>query len=84
MMSEMLPKETSLLNHSFNLSLKLGLTKGSPGGSTSQSSSCTVPHYPLRKLSKLDKPDMRDTAGEVGTDSEVTCSYGPVHMDKQK
>ena len=38
----------------------------SPGGSTSQSS-CTATYHPSRKLSKLDEPDMWDTAGEVGT-----------------
>ena len=26
-------------------------------------------HLPPRKLSKLDEPDMQDTAGEVGTSS---------------
>ena len=40
-----------------------------PGDSTPQSSSCTSTHDPSRKLSKLDEPDMRDTAGEVGTSS---------------
>ena len=34
-----------------------------------QSSSCTATIYPSRKLSKLDKPDMQDTVGEVGTSS---------------
>ena len=29
------------------------------------SSSCTATDHPSRKLSKLDEPDMRDTAGEV-------------------
>ena len=41
----------------------------SPGGNIPQSSSCTATCYPSQKLSKLDKPDMRDTAGEVGTSS---------------
>ena len=36
---------------------------------TPQSSSCTATYHPSRKLSKLDEPDMRDTAGEVGTSS---------------
>ena len=36
------------------------------------------------KISKLDEPDMRDTAGEVGTSSLVMYSYGPLHMAKQK
>ena len=32
-----------------------------------QSSSCTATYYPSRKLTKLDEPDMRGTAGEIGT-----------------
>ena len=42
-------------------------------------------HLPpiTKKLSKLDEPDMRDTAGEVGTNSQVTHSCGPFHMDEQ-
>ena len=36
-------------------------------GSTLQSISCTATYHPSRKLSKLDEADMRDTAGEVGT-----------------
>ena len=40
-----------------------------PGGSTPQNSSCTATYHPSRKLSKLDEPDMRDTAGEVRTNS---------------
>ena len=34
-----------------------------------QSTSCTATYHPLRKLSKLDEPDMQDAAGEVGTSS---------------
>ena len=34
-----------------------------------QSSSCTATYHPSRKLSELEEPDMRDTAGEVGTNS---------------
>ena len=41
----------------------------SPGGSDQQSSSCTATYHPSRKLSKLDKPDMWDTAGEVEMNS---------------
>ena len=41
----------------------------SPGGNTQQSSSYTPTDHPPRKLSKLDKPDTQDTAGEVGTKS---------------
>ena len=46
-----------------------------------QSSSCTVTYHPSRKL---DEPDMRDTAGEVGTNSKVMYSCGPLHMDEQR
>ena len=41
----------------------------SPGSSTPQSSSSKATYHPWRKLSKLDKPDIQDTAGEVGTHS---------------
>ena len=41
----------------------------SPGGNTQQSTNYTDTCLPLRKLSKLDKPDMQDTAGEAGTSS---------------
>ena len=56
----------------------------SPGSSTPQSSSCTATYLPSRKLSKLDEPDMQDSAGEVGTSSLVMYSYGPPHMAEQK
>ena len=36
-----------------------------PGGNTPQSSSYTATYHPSQKLSKLDEPDMQDTAGEV-------------------
>ena len=39
------------------------------GGNTPQSSSYTATYHQSRKLSKLDEPDMQDTAGEVGTSS---------------
>ena len=55
-----------------------------PGESTPQSSSCTATNHQSWKLSKLDKPDMQDTTGEVGTNSLVMYSYGPLHMAKQK
>ena len=51
-----------------------------PGGSTPQSSSCTAAYHPSRKLSKLDEPDMLDTAGEVETSSLGVYSYGPLYM----
>ena len=56
----------------------------SPGDSTSQSSSYTATYHPSRKLSKLDEPDTRDTAGEVRTSSYVMYSVGPLHMDEQR
>ena len=51
----------------------------SPGGSVPQSNSCTATYHPSRKLSKFNEPDMRDTAGEVGTGS---CE--PLHLDEQR
>ena len=56
----------------------------SPGGNNPQSCSCTVTYLPSRKLSKLDEPDMQDTAGEAETSSWVMFSYGPPHMADQK
>ena len=44
------------------------------GGSTPQSSSCTATYHPSRELSKFDKPDIRDNAGEVS---------GPVRIAEQ-
>ena len=41
----------------------------SPGDTTPENSSCTATDHPSRKLSKLDEPEMWDTAGEVGTSS---------------
>ena len=41
----------------------------SSGGNTPQRSNCTATNYLSRKLSKLDEPDMRDTAGEVRKNS---------------
>ena len=49
--------------------LRAILYRTSPGDSTPQSSSYTVTYQPSQKLSKLDEPDMRDTAGEVGMSS---------------
>ena len=40
-----------------------------PGGNTPQSTKYTATYIPSRKLSKLDEPDMQDTAGEAGTSS---------------
>ena len=41
----------------------------SPGGNTRQDTNYTATCLPSRKLSKLDEPDMQDTAGEAGTSS---------------
>ena len=43
----------------------------SPGGNTPQDTNCTASCLPSWKLSnsKLDDPDMQDTAGEAGTRS---------------
>ena len=41
----------------------------SPGGNTPQSTNYTATCLPSWKLSKLDEPDMQDTAGEAGTSS---------------
>ena len=46
---------------------------------SSQSSSCMPTYHISRKLSKLDEPDMWDTAGEVGI-----YSCGHLHMDEQR
>ena len=40
-----------------------------PGGNTPQNANYTATYLPSRKLSKLDKPDTQDTAGEAGTSS---------------
>ena len=56
----------------------------SPRRSTPQNSSCTAAYHPSRKLSKLDEPDLWDTAGEVGTSSWMMYYCGPLHMDEQK
>ena len=47
---------------------------------TNYTATCLLP----RKLSKLDEPDMQDTAGKAGTSSYVMYSYGPPHMAGQK
>ena len=51
----------------------------SSGGNTPQSSCDTATDHPSRKLSKLDEPDIQDTAGEVELISDVllwTPSHG--------
>ena len=56
----------------------------SPGGNTQQGNNYTATCLPSRKQSKLDQPDMQDTAGEAGTSSWVMYSYGPPHMAELK
>ena len=41
----------------------------SPGDSTPQSTNYTATYLASRKLSKLDEPDMQDTAGQARTSS---------------
>ena len=56
----------------------------SPGGNTPQNTNYTAPYLSSRKLSKLDEPDMQDTAGEAGTSSWEMNSYEPPHMAAKK
>ena len=53
----------------------------SPVGKTLQNSSSTANYYPSRKLSKLDKTDMQDTAGEVRINSWAIYSCGLLDME---
>ena len=55
-----------------------------PGGNIPPGTNYTATCLPSWKLSKLDEPDMQDTAGEAGTSSYVMYSYGPPHMAEQK
>ena len=48
------------------------------------SSSCTAIYRLLRKLCKLDEPDMQNNAGEEDTNSKVIYSCGPLHLDEQR
>ena len=41
----------------------------SPGDNTRQNSNFTATYHSSQKQSKLDEPDIRDTAGEVRTNS---------------
>ena len=52
-----------------NYSRMLRIFWTSPGGNTPQGTNDTATCRPSRKLSKLDEPDMQDTAGEAGTSS---------------
>ena len=49
----------------------------SPGGNIPPNSSYTATCHPSRKLSKLDEPDMWDTAVEIKTNSQATHPCGP-------
>ena len=51
-----------------------------PGGRIPQSSCCTATYHESQKLSRLDEPDMWDTAGEEGTNSKVAyLQWTPSH-----
>ena len=52
-----------------NYTTKLQAILNNPGGNTPQGTNYTATCHPSRKLSKLDEPDMQDTAGEAGTSS---------------
>ena len=41
-------------------------------------------YHPSQKPSKLDEPDMQDTAEEVGTSSYEITPVDPFHMAKQR
>ena len=51
------------------LEKKLDGNYTSPGSNTPQGTNYTVTYHLSRKLSKLDEPDMPDTAGEARTSS---------------
>ena len=53
-------------------------------GNTPQSSSYTATYLPSRKLSKLDEPDMQDTAGEAGDELISDVLLWTPHMVKLK
>ena len=71
---------------SFQLSIPCSIKEDwtSPGDNTPQDTNYMATCLPSRKLYKLDKPYMQDTAGEARTNSSVMYSYGPQHMAKQK
>ena len=50
---------------------------------TLHNSRCTVTYHPSQKISRFDEKDMRDTAGEVRTNSKVMYSCGNLHTDEQ-
>ena len=67
------------LDGNYTRMLRAILTK-----STTQSTNYTATCLPSWKLSKLDEPDMQDTAGEAETSSQVMYSYGPPHKAEKK
>ena len=52
-----------------NYTRMLRATLNNPGGNTPRGTNYTATCLPSRKLTKLDEPDMQDTAGEAGTSS---------------
>ena len=72
------------LDDNYTRMLQAILNKSSPWGSIPQSRSCTATYQTSWNFSKLDELDMRNTAGEVRTNSEVMYSCGPLHMDAQR
>ena len=65
------------IKYSYLLLFNIARNNTSPGDSTLQISCCTATYHLSRKLPKLDEPDMQETAGEIGTSSQV------IHMDEQ-
>ena len=63
-------KKKKKLDGSYAKMLRAILNKSWRQHSTKQQLYCH--HHPSRKLSKLDEPNMQDTAGEVGTSSGYT------------
>ena len=72
------------LDDNYTRMLRAILNKSWRQHRTPQSSSCTATNHQSQKLSKLDEPDMRDTVGEVGTNSWMMYSGGPLHMDEPR
>ena len=48
-----------------------------------KNSSCTDTYLPSLKPSKLDEPDMQDTAREIRTYLSATFSFGPLHTEEK-
>ena len=72
-----MPQKSIKPNHTYLIHMyKEDFFWTSPEGNTPQSTCCTTTYLPSRKLSKLDEPDMQDTAEEVGTSSLLMFSHG--------